>query len=668
MFNYYARSLFILLALFVGSYANAFSVRVEAVETQLVSSHVVIQPNQTFQISWHLNMDEGWHVYWKNPGDTGLPAEITWHLPQGFQTSPPTWPIPHPIPTPPVMSYGYEKPINLITTVAAPADLPLNETITIKADVAFLMCKDVCLPGQASLQTDVLTGSQAQPNPQVTRYFETTLPKPAPIEHIKLLANDTHYQIVFPPHIKPVRFLPEKDGWIEDLEQPTRTQTTLTIKKDTWSDAAPNQLSGLLWVNEEEAYAIEDISVSGVLQATPFQKDQPNLTLWLAIALAFLAGLILNLMPCVLPVLALKVFSLIKQAHGKTAPLALAYTLGTIGSFWALGGTLLALRYSGQQLGWGFQFQSPAFVAFLTLAMALVTLSFYDVFRLPSLFGNTEQKLANQANLRSAFFSGALVTLVATPCTVPFMGAATTFALTSYTVETLAIFTAMGIGLALPFLVFSLFPPLTRWLPQPGLWMVTFKFFVGLPIFGTTLWLLWLLKRLSDLPAFIFEVGAVATAFIILKAAFPRLLQRRWRSTFTIFIAASLIIFSWYIRPTSNHNTIWQPWSVSAFEKALANNQPVILDVTADWCITCKVTEATVLASQEFLDLAKQHNVALLQADWTHQNTEITELLASYNRHGVPLYIVQKPSGKPQILPQFPNVDDFKKALENPSN
>jgi thiol:disulfide interchange protein DsbD len=648
--------------------ANTLPVRVQYVETHLLADHTHVAPGQTFQVAWRLVMDPGWHVYWKNPGDSGLPGQLDWSLPEGFTADALDWPTPHPIATPPIMNYGYKDEVLLVSTLEAPETLQEGRAYTLSAHAGFLMCADICLPGEADLAVQILGAATPQPAPDVQRMIaERAMPEP-----LQATAWQTKegYVLSLPiadlPPIKTLRFMPATEGVIMDMsEQPYRIVENayhLTLEKDAWFDQNINTLNGVLLVNEKQG-----MEISAPLSAPPAATASPWLPLLAAILFAFLAGLILNLMPCVLPVLAIKVLSLIKQAHGRPWHYALAYTGGVLSSFWGLGGLVLLLKLSGQQLGWGFHLQSPLFVGSLTVFLTLMALNFFGVLSLRAgRLASLENIAARHHGMGGAFLSGVLVTLVATPCTVPFMGSAMAYALTAPLADMLAVFSSMALGLAAPFILLSLHPGARRLLPKPGPWMNTFKRFLGFPILATALWLGWVFGQLTSIDSLAGLLGLLllmSLAAWLWSQSYPR-----WGLLLALAVLAGSV---WFVseQPASEETStaVWESWSEEKTSAALAQNRPVFINATADWCLTCKVVEHTLFKQPAFVQLMKTHNVLLLEADWTKRDDAITGLLQRYGRQGVPLYLVQLPGQQAaQVLPQLPTLRDFEQALSTP--
>lgn len=644
--------------------------RVEHVVTEFITDYTQATPGQTLRLGWRLTMDPHWHVYWQNPGDSGLPAQIDWQLPTGTQTGDLRWPTPERITIPPITNYGYENEVILITPITLPTTLNEGQTLTLSGHVSFLMCKDVCLPGEATLSTDIALHSTPIRNQAVWQTFnqtETTYPVPLAKEtvHIGQQANTYTFTIpadILGEKIHNLRFIPDQEEWIDDSAPQNlmlnNASYTLTVPMDPWAEKHPTNLSGVLLVNEVQGFHF----TAPIQQALPLAT--PTTSLILIIALAFVAGLILNLMPCVLPVLSLKVLAIIKHREsGQATSHAIIYTLGIILSFWLVAGALLALQAAGQAIGWGFQLQEPLVIAALAGVFTLLALNLFGVFEWGTSLTRLENKNTTKSPLLGTFFSGVLMTIVATPCTVPFMGTAVAYALTQPLPTTFTVFTSMGIGLAAPYLLFSLMPNLLRWLPKPGAWLITFKQFLAFPLLATVAWLVWV---------FVSQAGSMALLYLL--TALLCIALGAWvfgklpnRKLLALGILLTSILFAgWLVTlpAKATHKTLAQPWSVTAQQAALAQQQPTFVNFTADWCVTCKANEALVLNRTAVTELFEQHAVQYLKGDWTSYDPAITAELSRFGRKGVPLYIMYIPGREPLVLPQILSFSALQDALE----
>lgn len=628
---------------------------------RLVANQTGAAGGQNISLAWEFEMQPEWHIYWQNAGDSGLPPQLSLlENPANKKGSilPLSYPAPHVITLAPITNYGYKNKVALGSQFIMPKRASMGPT-TLAFKAEFLYCKDVCLPGTASLSLPLTIGTAAT-NPAFTA---PTLPTPWPNAALTATSNGTQAQIELPFAAEGVRFIPNTDGLIDDSATQTAQGNTLTLTLDAATQPTPTLLDGLI-IKGTEAWEVKIPLKAGLISTT---EAAPPASFWVALVGAFLAGLILNLMPCVLPVLSLKVLGMVKHHHGpQRMQHALAYTAGVVASFWGFAAIIVALKASGATLGWGFHLQSPMVVAALTLLMVAMALNFWGIFSvgnsLTRLGANPKMGKAGHEPLLASAATGVLAVVVATPCTVPFMGAALGYALTQSIAASFVIFTAMGLGLALPFLVIAASPRATRLLPKPGAWMNTFKHALGWPMMLTALWLAYVFQSLTgQVPTFALLLAALMLAFALWIYG-----QRGTLFRMALIVGltlGSLMAIHTLTKPTAATPN-WQPWSAQAVQAAQANGQPIFVDFTADWCITCKVTEATVLNTAAVQDWFKANNVLLLKADWTARDDAITAELAKHGRQGVPLYLfytTAKP--EPTILPQLLSLGVLQDAL-----
>lgn len=630
-----------------------------AILTHLTASHGTVTPGQTLQLAWQFKLQPGWHIYWSNAGDSGLPPQLK--AEGSTEALPLIYPVPHVISIPPVTNYGYEDEVTFTTTYTLPN---LESGITnLTFNGNFLYCKDICLPGRAKLTLPLVVSDAAEINPAYNP--QQNLPLQLDAQPLTQFNGSTEVSIKLPANATNARFIPAQDGVIDDsAAQPINKNLSgnyLIVPLDPQTTTAPTKLDGLLIIDDKGYTYTAPIGGSATApQAIPPQPQNastptPATSSGLAAALffAFIAGVILNLMPCVLPVLSLKLLGLVRHHHGaqRTAQ-TLAYTAGVILSFWAFALVIILLQKGGTQLGWGFHLQNPLFVALLTLLMLTVALNFFGVFEAGltlTRFGS--QPVKDKHPLWQNFATGVLAVIVATPCTVPFMGSAMAYALTQGAFANFVVFTALGLGLSFPFLLAIPFPAIFRWLPKPGAWMATFRHLLGWPMLATAMWLAYVFGAQAGLLALfgLFTVALILAFALWLYGTRPHLLTLA--IAFAVVICGLATLQNALDKPTMQ---AWQPWSPEAVTAAVDSKRPVFVDFTADWCVTCKVVEATVLNTQRVQTLFTQHNTLLLTGDWTSQNPAITEELAKHNRKGVPLYLLYLPGNpEPRILPQL---------------
>jgi thiol:disulfide interchange protein len=664
-------------------------VKAEHLTAELTSLAPQIAAGGTLQAGLVLTIEEHWHVYWVNAGDSGEPPHITWTLPPGITAGPMQFPAPQRLPLGPLMDFGYEDQVAFpVTFTAAPGMKPGK--VHLDARVTWLVCASQCLPGKAHLgmDIDVVPGRLAAP-PMVGALGEavTGLPKPLPASMsvtavgdgkqilVTLKTGSSEHDAEFYPFDQEV-IDNAADQQIQPLDDGVKIW--LTRSADTISNPLPKTLHGLIELSSTEAYEFSVPLVQGVITppsfaakkaANPSSSSDTELNAFSAIGLAFLGGLLLNLMPCVFPVLFLKGLALVnssgeeksrQRAHG------LVYTLGIVVSFWVIVAALLILRAGGRELGWGFQLQSPGFVAVLASLVFFLGLSLAGQFELGLSLTSAGGDLAKKQGLTGSFFTGILATVVATPCMGPLMGAAVGFALAQSPWLTFTVFTALALGLALPYLALTMQPQWTRLLPRPGAWMETLKQLTAVPLFGTAIWLAWVYGQLNA-PAGVDRMVWLLTGFLVLAIAGWTL--GKWPAKWSSAIAAILLIaiaLTLPLRRPKPETLTWQPYTQANFDAARASGHPVFIDFTAAWCLSCQVNEKAVLKSTEIESALTSGHVQLLKADWTQYDPTITRELAAVGRSGVPTYVIYPPGklSNPDVLPEFLTKDVVLKAIK----
>ena len=698
------RLLAIVLSLLAGPVAaQGFKPPADLVRASLVAEPAAVAGATPFTVAIRMAMKPGWHVYWRNPGDSGLPPEVTWTLPAGFSASAIQWPAPHRIPIATLMNFGYEGEAILLVRMTPPPSLDPAAPATLSGKLTYLVCEKECIPGSADLALTLPVAREATPDAGNTELFaraRAALPKAAPWP-VRLssqgdrLALDLDAPRLAADRLRAVAFFPYSETAIENAApQPFTVDAAglhLTLTRATPSDAAPESLPGVLAIDEEtggglvrQAFAIGDeaplaagSAMPSVAPAMPRTEPAETLTLWAAAGLALLGGLILNLMPCVFPVLSIKVLSLVK--HSGEAPArvrlhGLAYTAGVLAAFLALASLLIALKAGGAGIGWGFQLQSPVVVAALAYLLFAMGLSLSGMLHLGGRLAGLGDGLTRRAGLEGSFFTGVLATVVATPCTAPFMGSAVGFALTQSTAAGLAVFASLGLGLALPFLALTLWPPALRALPRPGAWMDVLKQALAFPIYATVAWLVWVLAQqvgpqglLAALIGLVL-LGFAAWAWELGRDARPvrAQLARGLAVLAVVGVAAlALTLDRDRIAPGAQARAEGvEPFTQARLDALLAGGRPVFVNMTAAWCITCQVNERTSLGTAAVGAAMRARDVTYLKGDWTNQNPEITRLLERHGRSGVPLYLLYAGSGEPTVLPQILTEGTMLSALD----
>jgi thiol:disulfide interchange protein/DsbC/DsbD-like thiol-disulfide interchange protein len=683
------------------------------VTAELIPETTSVQAGQPFDVALHLKSDSGWHTYWINPGDAGMATTLKWELPPGFTAGPIQWPTPEKHEMGGLMTYGYAGDVYLLITITPPKD-NLPQHFDLKAKASWLVCQEECIPGRAEFTLSLDSGLMNLRLPVENKDLFEQARARLPVKDSKLNVVHAEYSgsnFILDVDagdfvdIKTVRFFPEQGNVLGNLDSdnPPATNTGkpladgrseqihLFIKLQQNGDK-PDKLSGVLVsekplldnakalylpefpLKSEVAVAVPSGGSASPATAPPLgtaavTPEAPPLLI-AVLGAAFLGGLILNLMPCVLPVLSLKVFSLMKHAGNdpKTAWVqGAAFTAGVVISFWLLAGLLLVLRAAGNHLGWGFQMQSPGFVLGLIFLFFLLALNLFGVFELgASLVGLDAKAAGNLSGLASSFGNGALATLAATPCTAPFMGSALGFAAQQPAIISLLIFTFLALGMATPYLLLTIFPGALRFVPKPGAWMEAFKQFMGFLLMATVIFLVYVFGAL---------VGGDQVPWLLLTlllAGIAAWIYGRWFTPvhsapvrlIAFILALGLLGYAvgWGVSLAKEDTTVhagatadgWQPWTPEAVDAALAKGDPVFVDFTAAWCLSCKVNERVALGTDEVKKAFADHKVTLFRADWTHSDPTISKTLQDYHRDGVPLYLLYSPQKKdaPQVLPE----------------
>jgi thiol:disulfide interchange protein DsbD len=626
------------------------------------------------QAGLYFKLQPGWHVYWQNAGDAGLPPEIDWTLPKGVTAGPLQFPAPTRLPVGPLMDFGYENQVLFPFKIDA-ASAAKPGPATLRAHVNWLVCSSVCIPGKADLElTRTIARGPAPPaaTPPLFREFLARLPQPLPSGDKAIFeATPTGFRLAIDTGQQETeaQFFPSDQTVIDNPSPqevtPTARGLVLSLKKDSSLSSKPAHLNGVIELSGGRAYHVA--AIPGTVAAPDEQASAGRSLLSLAriAALAFLGGLLLNLMPCVFPVLFLKGLALVQsgaeerhrlRAHG------FVYAAGILISFWALVGILLGLRAAGASIGWGFQFQSPIFLLLMAGLLFFLGLSLAGQFEIGLTLTSAGGSLAAKQGYTGSFFTGVLAVFVATPCAAPFMGAAIGYALAAPAAATFAVFTALAIGLAAPYVALTLQPAWTRLLPRPGRWMEIVRQIVSIPIFVTVIWLAWVLAQGygADL------LAALLSIFLLLAIAgwflgnWP---AKRWATGVATLIVIGAVAVG-FIAPaemasvplasttTSVVKNQWQSWSPAAVSQLQSEGRPVFVDFTASWCLSCQVNERVALDRPEVRQAFVSANVALLRADWTRHDPAITQALAALGRDSVPVYLLYAPGqSSPQVLP-----------------
>lgn len=671
---------FAAVLLLIGGGARAEIVRTPHVEAELVSGSAAGTPGGTVHIALRQKIKPGWHTYWRNPGDSGEPTRLTWTLPEGWSAGEIIWPRPERQPIGPLVNYGYSGDVLLPVAVRVPASARAGQTVRLTAKADWLVCEEICVPEEATLSLDLLVSAgPAAPHPEHGESVKAALaaaPKPGLLTGSAALEGGRLKLTVLGGPVRgrqvgQAYFFPY-DGALIDHAQPQaieRGPGGLTLALAPGYAAQGRSLSGpvrgVLSLGDD-AYEVEAAPGPRPEAATGLRAPAAeSLGLPLALALALLGGLILNLMPCVFPVLSMKAAALAGHAHEPRAARmqGLAFLAGVLATFAALALALIAARAAGEAAGWGFQLQSPPAIAGLCLLMLLIALNLSGVFHIGASAQGVGAGLAGRSGTAGAFFTGVLAVVVAAPCTAPFMATAMGYAVVQPPAVALAVFLALGLGLAAPFVLVSFTPALLRRLPRPGPWMKTLQRLLAFPMYAAAAWLAWIYGRQTGLEglAELFAVGWLAALAAWLFGRGQRsgrsLPFRLASGTAALLAAGWLGVSVWSAAGPAPVTAGALPQEVYTLERLAAlqaEQRPVFVNFTADWCVTCKVNERVALSSTEVARAFQRTGVVYLKADWTSRDPVIATTLARHGRAGVPLYLLYAPgAAEPRILPQI---------------
>ena len=658
------------------------------VHARLLAEHDAVAPGGTLTVAFEQVIRPGWHTYWLDAGDVGQATTLDWSLPPGWKSAALQWPYPIRLPVGPFMDYGYEGKVWILSSVTAPAGAKPGDTLTLKAAVTWLVCQEVCIPEAATLSLPVRIGTPSlsqnaadfaaararipASSPWQVRYRAAGGVLDIAVLNRSLLAAAPASAAFFPndPY-DIVNTAPQLLGRNAD-------GIVLRIKEGK-ALVKHADLRGVLVLTSRDGsvQALEIDARRGAILAPVFGEGETVGYLPLALLFAFLGGLILNLMPCVLPILAMKAFALSSLAGRDRAEAvreSFAYGAGAILSFIGLGGLLIALRAGGQAIGWGFQLQEPIVVGGFALLMFGVGLNLSGVFEVAGFGGG--DSLTRRGGEAGSFFTGVLAVAVAAPCTAPFMAAALGYALTQTALVALTIFLALGLGFAAPFVLIGVSPMLMRALPRPGAWMIRFKQALAFAMYGTAAWLTWVLAQQAGANAVAAVLAAsVAIGFGAWIWGISRSYGPRGRGIGALVAVIALIaalsclaVLRTTTAPTGTINVTGipsEPYSAARLASLRAGHRAVFVNATAAWCITCLVNDETALSGARVRQAFARRDVAYLVADWTRRDPEITALLSAHGRSGVPLYLYYAPgAAEPVVLPQILTESIVLDALE----
>jgi thiol:disulfide interchange protein len=691
----FAAALAALLVLFGGAAAAQPQVtRTPYVEAALLPGSAAAQPGGVIHVALRQKIKAGWHTYWRNPGDSGEATRLTWTLPAGWSAGDIQWPAPERQPIGPLVNYGYSDEVVLPVPISVPATARPGDVVRLVAKADWLVCEEICIPEQATLSLELpVAAGPAAAHPEHGRAVRDALaaaPKAGAVTGVAALTGGRLQLAVLGapargPEIAGAYFFPY-DGALIDHAQPQgieRGPEGLTLSLTPGYGAQGGSLAGpVQGVISLGGEAYEITAPPGELPATaaglgapPSATQAAGIGLPVALAFAFLGGLILNLMPCVFPVLSMKAATLAGHAHEPRAARVqgLAFLAGVLVTFLGLAAALIATRAAGEAAGWGFQLQSPPVIAALALLMLLIALNLSGVFHVGASAQGVGAGLAGRGGTAGAFFTGVLAVVVAAPCTAPFMAAAMGYALVQPPAVALAVFAALALGLAAPFVLVSFTPALLRRLPRPGAWMETLQRFLAFPMYATAAWLAWIFARQAGV-AGLAELFAAAWLIALGAWLFGRSQRSGRPLPFRLASAsAAAIVAAWLGvaalgapgAQAAAPGVAQEVYSPQRLEILRAEGRPVFVNFTADWCVTCKVNERVALSSEAVGRAFARTGVVYLKGDWTSRDPVIAEALAAHGRAGVPLYLLYAPGAtEPRILPQLLTERAVIKALD----
>jgi thiol:disulfide interchange protein DsbD len=705
--------------------ASAAGARIETdhIDTRIVVADTRVAPGDTVEIAIAQTVAAGWHTYWQNPGDSGAPTLFGWTLPPGARSGDIQWPTPERLPYPPLVNFGYSGKTTYLATLTVPADWPAGAPLPVDLTIDWLVCSDICIPESGSTTFEIPTGATSEPDSSVGFTFVSARrDMPAPVDWparldgspVGLLSLEIDTRGVDLAAVSNASFFPLDPDLIDNSAEQTVSVheggLALTLKPQGATRAEP--VDGVLVLTDtsgrQKGYALtvrgpdSDIPAPAAAAAGTGPSDTgggiragsgpgPDVATAIpagdptgflrAVVFALIGGLILNLMPCVFPVLALKAVAFAGHGHA-SAPARIgqgaAYTAGILASFLLLAGALIALKAGGAAVGWGFQLQQPLVVAVLVYVLVLIGFNLSGLYEIGLGLTRAGGLVHGSNGATGSFFTGVLAAVVATPCTAPFMAVAIGYALTQGTGVTLAVFAALGLGLALPFLIISLVPAIGRLLPRPGVWMVRLRQVLAFPLYATAAWLIWVLTQQAGVDAmFAVLVGCVLLAFAAWLTGLRQAGLQRGRRLAALVAVVGLIGAAALLSPSvagvpdagssattaAGHDGA-EPFTPARLDALRADGRPVFLNITAAWCITCKVNE-TVAFRSAFREALARDGITYMTADWTRRDPAITAYLERYGRAGVPLYLVfPEGDGPAAVLPQILTEDLVVRALD----
>lgn len=660
----------------------------------VVLSHQSVKPGDEVLVALHVSLASKWHIYWKNPGDSGAAPSLSFDLPKGLSTEGPYWPSPEVLEAGPFVNYGYTGEVYLPYRLKVAPDVEPYQELKIGVHLSSVVCEEDCIPFEASfsLPLNIIEAGSPTPTKWLQPIDEAFRKVPQEIHSFSgeaVLLEDSIELIFQPLHpedtLESALFIPSTVQVIRSAKKQALERRgasyVLTVPRRLEDGKIPNKISGILRLEgyragetlAEDASVTFSVMSTGPDSQTSMRSSVSPLVILSQLAFAFLAGLILNLMPCVFPVIGIKILNFMGKCGNETRKVrlhGLAFSSGVLTSFWLLAGLMIAFRSAGEQVGWGFQLQSPLFVYTIIVVLVLWALNLFGLFEVGSTIQNIAGSVETRSTLSGSFLSGVLATFIATPCSAPFMGGAIALALTLPVVPAILIFTCLGLGMSTPYLLLSFAPSLLARLPRPGIWMVTFRQIMGFPLLLTVVWLLWVYGRQQGTDNLIVVLfSLLVVSFILFLRNHIRSLKNAFFRSFaklttlvSLGLALALPVF-WSINTPSRNHVLaaqdeikprWERFSAERLEELLKGSRPVFIDFTAAWCITCQVNKKLVLQQPAVEAAFDEANVALLVADWTNADAEISTALEKLGRNSVPVYALYRPGeNQPYLFPSL---------------
>ncbi len=663
--------------------AEIVPVRQAHTEVEIIPQFSALSRGQEFWVGIRFTPEPGWHTYWRNPGDSGLPPSVDWQIPSGFAVQEIIWPRPHRILAGPLVTFGYEGESLLLYRISSPTETFPAGPVSLSAKVKWLTCKEICIPGTAIFSWDMpVSSAPVEATARFQQHYKkhrSEYPVSEDVNAITAADRGLVWEITYKPShfvadVDRVHFYPYEAGIadyqsVPDFSVRDRTYTIRVMKSADTGPEGIARLQGVLVFEKDGFPGLSPVKVDAVLQASTVQFGSQPIkglsSLWGAMVFAFIGGLILNLMPCVLPVLSIKVLSLVeksKHGDGQLFGSGVMFTLGVVASFWVLAAVMLGLRFAGQQIGWGFQFQSPYFVAAMAVLFFCLGLNLFGLFEIGT-------KLTQVKSSDNSFLNGVLATIVATPCTAPFMGSAIGYVLAKPPVYTLIVFTALGFGMASPYLLLTKYPQFLKVVPKPGPWMVHLKQFFGFVLMAVVIWLCWVLSLQNGAVSVVILLGALLG---IGFACWIYAVRKKGMIALALALAVGAGgLYAAYLAAataeiTAEDGIDWEPYDEQKLMEYLKTDRPIFIDFTAAWCLSCQVNERTVFQDRRVIDRFRELDIVAIKADWTNHDPVITRAVNGYGKNSIPIYVLY-PRDKVKeyvLLPEIITPGIVLKAIE----